>query len=274
MKAQFSKIDTMKFDANHKQQKWTLIYLRDLLRELIGRDIKLRYKRSLLGIVWSLLNPLMQLIVLSLIFRIVLPLDIPNYNTFLFTGLLVWTWFQTSLFTATGAIVDNRELIRRPGFPAAILPVVTVATNFIHFLLALPILLVFLLISGIPFSDAMLALPLLFVVQFLFTLSLVYFIATLHVRFRDTQYLLGIALLLGFYLSPIFYEASVIPQQYQLLYRLNPMVTLIEAYRSILIQGEFPSFLNLLLLSLISLILLWVGYRLFKYGRAQFVEEL
>jgi len=255
-------------------QSWNLIYLRDLLRELIGRDIKLRYKRSLLGIVWSLLNPLMQLLVLSLIFRIVLPLDIPNYNTFLFTGLLVWTWFQTSLFAATGAIVDNRDLILRPGFPAAILPVVTVATNFIHFLLALPILLVFLLISGIPWSDAMLALPFLFTVQFLFTLSLVFFIAPLHVRFRDTQYLLGIILLLGFYLSPIFYEASVIPQQYQLLYRLNPMVTLIEAYRSILMQGKYPGILNLLLLSLVSIALLWIGYAVFRRARSQFAEEL
>ena len=255
-------------------QSWNLIYLRDLLRELIGRDIKLRYKRSVLGIVWSLLNPLMQLLVLSLIFRIVLPLDIPNYNTFLFTGLLVWTWFQTSLFAATGAIVDNSELIRRPGFPAAILPVVTVATNFIHFLLALPILLVFLLISGIPLSNAVLALPFLFAVQFLFTLSLVYFIAPLHVRFRDTQYLLGIVLLLAFYLSPIFYEASVIPQQYQILYRLNPMVTLIEAYRSILMQGKFPGIMSLLLLNLVSIALLWIGYVVFKRAQSQFAEEL
>jgi len=264
----------MKHSSTHNQQNWSLIYLRDLLRELIGRDIKLRYKRSVLGILWSLINPLLQLLVLSLIFRIVLPLDIPNYNTFLFTGLLVWTWFQTSLYTATGTIVENRELIRRPGFPAGILPIVTVATNFIHFLLALPILLIFLLFAGIPFNQAMLALPVLFAVQFLFTLSLVYFIATFHVRFRDTQYLLGIALLLGFYLSPVFYEASVIPQQYQLLYRLNPMVTLIEAYRSILIEGEYPGFLGLLLLSLISIILLSIGYRLFKYGRSRFVEEL
>jgi len=255
-------------------KNWNLIHLRDLLRELIVRDINLRYKRSVLGIVWSLLNPLMQLLVLSLIFQVVLPLDIPNYNTFLFTGLLVWTWFQTSLLSATGAIVDNRDLISRPGFPAGILPVVTVATNFIHFLLALPILFAFLLISGIPLSTALLALPFLFVVQFLFTLSLVYFIAPVHVRFRDTQYLLGILLLLGFYLSPIFYEASAIPQQYQLLYRLNPMVTLIEAYRSILMQGTFPGVLNLLVLILVSLALLGIGYGIFKRARAHFAEEL
>jgi lipopolysaccharide transport system permease protein len=256
------------------QKSWNLAYTRDLLRELIMRDIKLRYKRSVLGIIWSLLNPLMQLLILSLIFRIVLPLDIPNYNTFLFTGLLVWTWFQTSLYAATGAIVDNRELIRRPGFPAGILPVVTVATNFIHFLLALPILLAFLVISGIPLSSALLALPFLFVVQFLFTLSLVYFIAPIHVRFRDTQYLLGIVLLLGFYLSPVFYEASAIPPRYQYIYRLNPMVTLIESYRTVLMQGRMPGIYSLLLLVIISMAFMAIGYGIFNRARSHFAEEL
>ena len=254
------------------KRRW--IYLRDLLRELIGRDIKLRYKRSLLGIAWSLINPLAQLLVFSLIFSVVLPLNIPNYTTFLFTGLLAWNWFQTSLYAATGAIVDNRELIRRPGFPVTILPIVTVSTNFIHFLLALPILLVFLLIGGISFRITILALPVIFIVQFLFTLSLSYFVATLHVTFRDTQYLLGIVLLLGFYLSPVFYDVSAIPQGYQALYHLNPMVVLIDAYRQILLRGQLPGALDLLVLSLVSAGLLWLGYRIFIRASAQFAEEL
>lgn len=254
------------------KRRW--VYLRDLLRELIGRDIKLRYKRSLLGIAWSLINPLAQLLVFSLIFSVVLPLNIPNYTTFLFTGLLTWNWFQTSLYAATGAIVDNRELIRRPGFPVTILPIVTVSTNFIHFLLALPILLVFLLISGIPLRTTVLALPAIFAVQFLFTLSLSYFVATLHVTFRDTQYLLGIVLLLGFYLSPVFYDVSAIPQGYQALYRLNPMVMLIDAYRRIILRGQLPEALDLLVLSLVSAGLLWLGYRIFIHASAQFAEEL
>jgi lipopolysaccharide transport system permease protein len=254
------------------KRRW--VYLRDLLRELIGRDIKLRYKRSLLGIAWSLINPLAQLLVFSLIFSVVLPLNIPNYASFLFTGLLAWNWFQTSLHAATGAIVDNRELIRRPGFPVTILPIVTVATNFIHFLLALPILLVALLISGLPLRITILALPAIFAVQFLFTLSLSYFVATLHVTFRDTQYLLGIVLLLGFYLSPVFYDASAIPQPYQALYRLNPMVVLIDAYRQILLRGQLPGALGLLALSLVSAGLLWLGYHTFIRASAQFAEEL
>lgn len=251
-----------------------LLYLIDLLRELIGRDMKLRYKRSLLGIAWSLVNPLAQLLVLSFIFSRVLPLNIPNYPSFLFTGLLAWNWFQTSLYAATGSIVDNRELIRKPGFSAIILPIVTVTSNFIHFLLALPILLVFLSINGISLSILCLSLPVIFAVQFLFTLSLSYLVATMHVTFRDTQYLLGIALLLGFYLSPVFYDTSAIPNRFQMIYRLNPMVVLIDAYRHILLQGQLPGGVEVLVLSLISAGLLWVSYRIFVKASARFAEEL
>src|SRR6188768_4207585 len=120
-----------------------LIYIRDLLVTLVGRDMKLRYKRSILGIAWSLLTPLAQLAVFYVTFDVLLPLNVPNYLSFLFTGVLVWNWFQVSLYQATSTIVDNRELIKKPGFPTAILPVVTVASYLVHFLFALPILFVF-----------------------------------------------------------------------------------------------------------------------------------
>jgi lipopolysaccharide transport system permease protein len=250
------------------------VYLRDLLWELVARDIKLRYKRSVLGIAWSLLNPLLQLLVFHFVFSWLLPLNIPNYAAFLFTGILVWSWFQTSLFAASGAIVDNPDLIKRPGFPVAILPVVTVTTHLIHFLLALPILLIALAFSGIQVSGAILVLPLIIGLQFFLTLSLAYFVATIHVIFRDTQYLLGIFLLLGFYLSPVFYQTSIIPAQYQFAYHLNPMVDLIDAYRAILMQGNAPNGSQLLILGLVTAALLGLGYFVFVRTSYRFVEEL
>jgi len=105
------------------------LYIYDLLRALVVRDMKLRYKRSILGVAWSLLNPLIQMLVFVLLFRRVLQLDIPNYPSFVFTGVLAWSWFQSALSLAAGAITGNRELIRRPGFPAAILPVVTMTAK-------------------------------------------------------------------------------------------------------------------------------------------------
>jgi lipopolysaccharide transport system permease protein len=249
-------------------------YYYDLLHELVVRDLKLRYRRSALGLLWTLLNPLSQLLVLNLVFRLVLPLNIPNYSLFLFTGLLAWNWFQASLFSGTGSIVENRELIRRPGFPIAVLPAVTVLSYFIHFVLALPILLFFMFFSGIHFSVAFLALPIIFAFQFGLTLGLIYLLATIQVTFRDTQYLLGIMLFLGFYLTPVFYDSSAIPLRAQVFYHLNPMVTIIDAYRSVFIYSKFPEILPLILVGLASVSLLWITYQIFRKVSNRFVEEL
>jgi lipopolysaccharide transport system permease protein len=217
---------------------------------------------------------LAQLLVFSFIFQTVLPLGIPNYTLFLFTGLLTWTWFQSSVTTATGAIVDNRELIRRPGFPIAVLPVVIILTNLLHFLLALPILLLFLLLAGIPLTGALLALPVVILLQFTLTLGVSYLLATLHITFRDTQYLVGILLMLGFYLTPIFYNVGALPQQYHLIYNLNPFVHIVGAYRGILIDGDLPTGLPLLAIGGVSLLLLIFGYRIFMNASYNFAEEL
>ncbi len=113
--------------------KWRLPYLYDLLRSLVDRDMKLLYKRSVLGIAWTLINPLLQLAVFIFVFQRVILIEIPNYSSFVFTGLLVWTWFQNSLFQSTGGTIANRPLIRQPGFPTAILPIVITTTGLIHF---------------------------------------------------------------------------------------------------------------------------------------------
>jgi lipopolysaccharide transport system permease protein len=251
-----------------------LIYIRDLLFTLVGRDMKLRYKRSILGIAWSLLTPLAQLGVFYLTFDILLPLNIPNYPAFLFSGLLVWNWFQGSLHQATSAIVDNRDLMKRPGFPAAILPAVTVASNLIHFLLALPILFVFLFLGGVGLTGAVMVLPLVIALQFILTLSLAYFTATFYVTFRDTQHLLGVVLNLLFFLTPIFYKSSDLPAQYKAFYRLNPMVHLIEAYRAILLYGQLPNGIDLLALSLPAIVVLALGYYVFRKASDHFVDHL
>ena len=250
------------------------IYLRDLLRELIVRDMKVRYKGSVLGVAWSFMTPLLLLLVFHFIFRLVLSLNIPRYSSFAFSGMLVWGWFQLSLVQAAGAITGSRELIRCPGFPAAILPVVTVATNLIHFLLSFPVLLLFLLLNGTGLSLTILASLLVMVLQFILTLSLAYLVATANVIFRDTQHLLGVLLQLLFFLSPVFYDASTVPARYQPLYRLNPLVHLIDAYRAVLLRGTLPEGLPLLVLGVVAVGLLYVGLKVFTQTSYRFVEEL
>lgn len=249
-------------------------YLRDLLRELVGRELKLRYKRSVLGMVWSLLVPLAQLMVFVFLSRSVLKLDIPNYPLFVLVGLLGWTWFQSSLLIGTTVITDNRSLIRRPGFPAAILPAVTVVTSLIHYLLALPVLFIFALFSGVQPGPALLAFPVIIAVQFLFTLGLTYLLASLHVTFRDLQHLLGIVLTLLFYLTPVFYSAQNVPPQFHALFSANPVAHLLEAARRVLLDGQWPDWSGLLLLGAGSLALLWGSLAMFARSSTRFTEEL
>ena len=246
----------------------------DLLRVLVDRDMKLLYKRSALGIAWTLINPLLQLAVFSFVFRSVIPINIPQFSSFAFSGLLIWTWSQTALFQATGLITSNKALIRQPNFPTAILPVVTTMTGLIHFLLALPVLIIFLAIDGVQPNSVLFVLPLLMVIQFVLTVGLAYPLAALNVTFRDTQHTLGVLLQMLFYLTPIFYDLNSVPKEFQPFYQLNPMVPLIEAYRAILLRGTQPDWQALLIVSLVVAVILPIGLAIFRRQSNTFVEEL
>lgn len=248
-------------------------HARDVLRELIARDVKLRYRGSYFGMAWTLLNPIAELAVLLFIFGSVLPLQIPNYSSFLFTGLLVYTWFQTSLFFATVAVVNNRDLIRRPNVPLAVLPIVSVASTMLHFLLSLPVLFVLMAATGVPFTRALLALPLLIAVEFVLILGLSYPLAAVNVWFRDTQYFLKVGLQLLFFMTPIFYEARTIPERYRSLYALNPMVGLVEGYRDVIVRGVLPPLQSWLTLAGFSTALLLLGLYAFKRSSLHFADE-
>ena len=252
----------------------TFSYRMDLLRALVDRDMKLMYKRSTLGVAWTLISPLLELLVFIFVFQVVIKIDIPQYSSYVFTGLLVWNWFQNSLFQATGVIISSRALIRQPGFPTAILPITVVTTGLIHLVLALPILVIFLLVDGAKLTPLVLLLPLLQLVQFALTVTFAYFLAALNVTFRDTQHTLGVLLQFWFYLTPIFYEIKTIPGEYWYIYGLNPMVHIVTCYRQILIWGTQPDWLALIIISAITLGLLPVGYRLFKRQSLRFVEEI
>jgi homopolymeric O-antigen transport system permease protein len=236
--------------------------------------MKVRYRRSVLGILWSLLNPLAYLVVLVFVFQSVAPLNIPNYPLFTFMGVLAWGWFSSALPAATNSITGNRELIRQPGFPSAILPLVSVSSGLVHFSIAMALLIVALLVVQHGLSVAIIALPLVVSVQFLVTLSIAYITATIQVRFRDTAHLVGALMLLGFFITPVFYRPGVIPTRYQLFYSVNPMAQLIAAYRDIVLDGRWPNFSALLALGAVSAGALWLGHRLFTRASVSFAEEV
>ncbi|MEB3295335.1 MAG: ABC transporter permease [Synechococcales bacterium] len=265
------------------RQRRQYIYYRDLLWELVVRELKLLYKRSIFGVAWTLMNPLLQLAIFSLVFRLILKAggDIPHYLAYAFSGILIWTWTQSSLFQATALITGNRPLIRQPSFPVPILPVVTTTTGLIHFLLAIPALLVIMLIDGVHYDLKILLIPIPLILQFLLTVSIAYPLAALNVTFRDTQHTLGVILQLMFYLLPIFYSIDLITANSDVsfwlkeLYLLNPLVTILELYRYVFsITPNLPDLWHLISLAIACMFLLPLGYRIFRKQSERFVEEL
>lgn len=260
--------------AQPTQQSNQLTYLRDLIRELCIRDIKLRYKRSILGIAWSLIHSLAQMRIFRFIFGSVLAVGVPNYTAFLFTGILAWSWFAGSLSQATTSITSSRELVRQSGFPVTVLPIVTLLTQLIDFVLAFPILLIFIYGGGGQLNSTLAILPLIMILQFIFTLGLAYIFATIQVTFRDMRYIVQVGLGLGFFLTPIFYDISRVPEQYQAWFQLNPLAHILDAYRSILIYGTTPNILPLLVIGLWSMVILIIGNLTFTKASHRFAEEL
>lgn len=249
-------------------------YNKDLMTELITRDFKLRYNRSILGIAWSLITPLLQLLVFYFVFDLVLVLNIENYSLFVIIGMLPWIWFQAALFQASNCITNSKELISQPGFISEIMPIVAVMCNFINFVLTFPFLFIFLIYSNVSIKPVIFLTPVIILVQFFFILSLSYLIAAVNVIFRDSEQILIVLTQLWFFLSPIVYEGKIIPPKYADIYYLNPLVHIINSYRAVIMRGELPNFYALGIIATFSIVLLLLGVKLFRNMRFKFVEEL
>ncbi|MEI4473683.1 ABC transporter permease [Frigidibacter sp. MR17.24] len=246
----------------------------DLLWELTLRDLRIRYKRSSLGLLWALLNPLAQIVIFSFLFVHVMPLGVEHYTTFVFCGVLSWSWFSTAVIGAAGSVIANPELVKRPGFPVGVLPVLSVTSNAVHFLIALPVLLVWAAFDGGRLSVSLLGLVPLIAVQFLLSLACAVPVARLNVRFRDTQHLVAVIFMAAFYLTPIFYSADRVPGALRSVYMLNPMAILLDGYRKILIYGEWPDAGPIIVVAAIAAVLLAWSYRSFTRASMRFAEEL
>jgi lipopolysaccharide transport system permease protein len=249
-------------------------YAVDVVRTLVERELKIRYKGSLLGLLWAVLSPLAMVLVLYFLFSQVVPLNIPHYAAFVYCGLLPWTWFQTSLQSGSSTLFDNRDLVRKPFFPRPLLPAVVMGTNFFLYQLALPVLLALLLADGVPLSPLLLLLPGVWLVQALFTLACTTLFAALGVLVRDVQHLLGVVLVFWFYLTPIFYDPSVVAPEYAQWLMLNPVAILVQAHRDVALYMQPPDWGALGVLGGISVVLLLASLWLFRVLEDAFVEEV
>lgn len=246
----------------------------DLVVALVARDVTLRYRRSGLGILWSQAGPVVMLAVLTFVFTRVVPLSIPDYAAFVLIGLLAWTWFSGAITAATVSVSDSADLVRRPGFAVALLPLVSVGTHLIQLLLALPVLALATGLSTGRVPVTVVALPAVMAVQALVMLGPAWVLAAANVRYRDVSHLVGVLLLPLFYVTPVFYDAAVAPERLEVLYRLNPLVHLLDAYRDCALHGRWPSAGALLAMAAGGALVGWLGLRTFESQAGTFPDHL
>jgi ABC-type polysaccharide/polyol phosphate export permease len=252
----------------------SLSYQFDLISHLSQRDFRLNYTGSVLGILWSVLMPLIQLLVFVFLFGRVVPLDIPDYPAFVFTALLPWTWFSNCVGSAGGLFTSNRDLLRRPNFEPIILIVVNTLSNLISYLVSLPILLVVLSLYGRSLTIAVAALPLLLLIQSVLLVGIGLIIATLNVFYRDVQHLVRAGLSLFFYLVPVFYHPQRMGANSAGWLMANPVAVLIQSYRDIFFYQRAPTWEALSFIAVASLIVGGLGYLAYQRQQPQVIDAL
>jgi lipopolysaccharide transport system permease protein len=254
-----------------------LIRYRGLIQSLVARELKARYRGSVLGFVWSFINPLLLLLVYSLVFTYVIPNKtegVQPYALFMFCGLLPWTWFSSSLSEAAGSLIVSGNLIKKVLFPAEVLPIVSVLANMVHFMFGLLILVPCLIYyRRLHVSPYLLWFPVTMLVQLVFTAGLALVLAALTVHFRDIRDLLANVLMLWLFATPIIYpwfQENV--RRFKLLFDLNPFTHLAISYQEILFFGPVGHWKWLVALGMASIGVFLIGYALFDRLRDSFAE--
>ncbi|MBN8549810.1 MAG: ABC transporter permease [Deltaproteobacteria bacterium] len=252
-----------------------IVKFRALISALVARHLSMRYRGSMLGFLWSFLNPLCLMLVYTLVFRYYIRFSgVENYTIFMFCGLLPWIWFSSGLLEGTSSIVASGHLITKSMFPAHILPLVSVLTCMINFLLSLPLLFIFIFAAGLPFHATLLMLPLCIVIQMIFIFGMSLALGSINVQFRDVQHILGNFLTFLFFLCPVVYSASTVPQRFRFTLELNPFASLIMMYHSLIMDGVIPPLWDVAYVAAWALLSLLIGNFLYNRYRDSFAELL
>lgn len=247
---------------------------RELLKTNIKKEIRGKYKGSWLGILWTFLNPLLMLAVYALVFPYILRVNVENYTIFMIVALIPWNFFTTAVQTGTGSVVANGNILKKVYFPREIIPISTTTSQLVNFLITCLIMVAFILFSGVGFSIHILLFPLLVLIQYILTLGITFVLSALTVFAQDVSHFVSVIIMLGFYATPIVYQASMLPEKFQIFLKINPMAQLVEAYRSILYYHQMPDMFMLTVWGIGSVIVLVLGYLIFKKLERSFVEEL
>lgn len=247
---------------------------RELLKTNVQKEIRGKYKNSFLGVLWSFLNPLLQICVYALVFPLILKNDQPNYVIFLCVALIPWTFFTSCIQQSASTMLQNGNIIKKVYFPREILPISVVTSGTINFLISTIIIFAFLIIFGLGITKYVLYFPIVLIIQYLLQLGISLILSSVTVYLRDLEHLIGVALQLLFYATPIVYAAESIPEDFKFIIEYNPMTYIIDGYRNIFYNQTSPDMLALGILFVISIALCIVGYLIFNKLQKGFAEEL
>lgn len=248
---------------------------REMVRSLVKKDLRSRYKGSVLGFLWTFLNPLLQLMVYTLVFSVIMRAGIEDYYMFLFVALIPWIFFSTAVTGGSSCILAQKDLVKKIYFPREVLPIAQVTTCFVNMLLTFVVVLGAVIVSGIGINPVALAyLPIIMIVEFILALGFAFLTSGLTVYFRDLEYILGIITMAWQFLTPIMYSIDMVPEEIQPIFYANPMTAVIIAYRDILYYKQVPEIGTLLNALVLGVVVLLIGSIVFKKLQRHFAEEL
>jgi lipopolysaccharide transport system permease protein len=252
----------------------SLYNYRDLLWLWIGREIRVRYKQSLLGVAWAVLQPLVLTLVFTLVFSRIVQVDTEGvpYPVFAYAALVPWTFFATSLSFGIPSLVNNLNLVGKIYFPREILPLANIGAALLDFAMAALVFGGMMVVYQIPLTINVLWIIPLLLIQIILTIGVTLMGAALIVFFRDVRFVIPLLTQVWMYASPVIYPVTLVPAQYQTLYFLNPMAGIIDGYRRVLVLGQPPLAAAILIAAVVSVILLLVGYSVFKRSEPLFAD--
>lgn len=248
---------------------------RQMVFSLVKRDLRGRYKGSVLGFLWTFINPLLQLLVYTLVFSVIMRSNIEKYYIFLFVALVPWIFFSTAVQGGSTSVVNSADLVKKIYFPREVLPISCVTSAFVNMILSFLVVFAVLLVTGYGMNPiALLYMPVVMIVEFIFSIGIALLVAGLTVYFRDLAYILGIVTMAWQFLTPVMYSAEMVPEELMSVWKLNPMTPIIDAYRDILYYKVNPRLETLLQAALMGLVFIVIGYVSFRKMQKGFAEEL
>lgn len=248
---------------------------RQMIFSLVKRDLRGRYKGSVLGFMWTFLNPLLQLVVYTLVFSVIMRAGIEDYYIFLFVALVPWLFFSSSLTGGAGSVLASKDMVKKIYFPREVMPIAYVTTSFVNMLLSFLVVLVVLVVTGFGCNwKAMLYLPVIMIVEYILALGMALLTSALTVYLRDLEYILGILAMAWQFLTPVMYSSEMVPERLLPIFNLNPMTPVIEAYRQILYYKQTPQVNTLLHAFILGVVFVCVGFVVFRKLQKGFAEEL